>query len=302
MSCDKNLIQDFLSLRNIKFKTDEPIKNIGYLRVGGASDFVVYPKDEQELTELLAFLVKTCTRHKLVGKMSNLLPEDEGYRGVLIKSDALSSVLRDGEFIRVGCGLSLPSFSSLAMRYGLDGLAELSGIPASVGGAVYMNAGAYGREISDFLVSASVFDPEDGCVKKLSRQELCFEYRYSILKTRTLYLVDATFKLPRGDKKEISERMRAVAEKRRNSQPIAYPSLGSVFKKHKDISAGYLVDKTGMKGLSVGGASVSQKHAGFIINTGGASAKDYKTLVEIVKRRVDERFGITLCEEIEYLK
>ena len=301
MSYDKNLVQDFLNSRSIKFKADEPIKNIGYLKVGGACDFVVYPKNELELTELLAFLVKTRTKHKLVGKMSNLLPMDEGYRGVLIKSDALSSVALDGEFLRVGCGLSLPSFSALTMQHGFDGLAELSGIPASVGGAIYMNAGAYGREISDFLVSASVFDPEDGHIKSLSRCELCFEYRHSILKTRTLYLVDATFKLPRGDKKEISERMRAVAEKRRNSQPIAYPSLGSVFKKHEGVSAGYFIDKADMKGTSVGGASVSEKHAGFIINTGNASAKDYKTLAELVKGRVSECFGITLCEEIEYL-
>ncbi len=292
-------LQDFLRKTDIEYREDVDFSEISYLKVGGIASAVLYPKNEDEFVSALRCCISNGIRHKTVGKMSNLLPP-EFYGGILIKTDRLSKIRIDGEKVSVLCGRSVPSLASELCRRSLSGFEELSGIPGSVGGAVYMNAGAYGREISELLICLSAYDATCDSIVTLHKDELDFSYRHSCLLERRLSLVSAEFACKENDGEEVRKRMRAFAKKRRDTQPVSEPSLGSVFKKRDGVSAAYLIEKAGLKGLSVGGASVSEKHSGFIVNRGNASSRDYLELVRLVKRKVFEFCGVTLEEEIEY--
>lgn len=293
-------LQDFLKKTNIEYRYDVNFSEISYLRLGGIASAVLYPQNEDEFVSALRYCISNGIRHKTVGKMTNLLPPPKFYDGILIKTDRLSKIKFDGERVSVLCGRSLPSLASELCRRSLSGFEELSGIPGSVGGAVYMNAGAYGREISELLISISAYDETCDSIVTLHKDELDFSYRSSCLLERRLSLVSAELACREDDVETIRRRTRSFAKKRRDTQPVSEPSLGSVFKKRDGVSAAYLIEKAGLKGLSVGGASVSEKHSGFIVNRGNASAGDYAELVCLVKKRVFEFCGVALEEEIEY--
>ncbi len=293
--------QDFLTERRIKYQKDVSFEKLSFLKLGGTCALMVYPKNESEFSAALLKARTLNAKFKVVGRMSNILPPDGFFEGALISTALMNHISAEGTLVRAECGCTLPSLSAYLAKNALSATEELSGIPASVGGAVYMNAGAYGREISDVISEVRVFDAEKNAFLTLTKEELAFSYRKSILQNRELYVISVVFKTRRAISSSIYEKMSALSAKRRASQPINEPSLGSAFKRLNGVSAAELVDKCGLKGYSIGRAAISEKHAGFIVNRGGATSADYREIVKVAKAAVFERFGVKLEEEIEYL-
>ena len=300
MSANISKFQDFLELKKIKHKTNVPFFVLAHLKLGGTADLVAYPKCEHEFCEILYHARKMQLRCKVVGRMSNILPPDGHFDGILVSTSDFNRVMVNGTHVTAESGAFLPRLAKLLCKSGLSAFEELSGIPASVGGAVYMNAGAYGKEISDMLISARVYDFYSDNVVTKYKEELGFAYRKSLLSDRRMYLLSADFACKSELWSLISERMALYLAKRKETQPLSYPSLGSTFKKHNGQSAGYYIDSAGLKGFSVGDAEVSKIHANFLINKGNATREDYLKLINEVKKRVSNFHGITLEEEIEY--
>jgi UDP-N-acetylmuramate dehydrogenase len=234
--------------------------------------------------------------------MSNVLPPDEGYRGVIIRTDRFDKVKCDGNRVIADMGISLPCLCGICRDMELSGIEELSGIPGSLGGAIYGNAGAYGREISDLINSVLVYDLESCRCYEISVREIDFGYRNSSFKTRPIVILSAELSLRYGDKNEIYARMRKIAEARRSSQPSGKPSLGSSFKRPEvNIYPWQLIDGCGLRGYRVGDAAVSQKHAGFIVNEESATTQDYLAVADRIQTSVKEKYGITLEREFELM-
>lgn len=224
---------------------------------------------------------------------------DLGYDGALIFTSELNCIeVGDGE-IYAECGSGLGALVKRACEHGFDAGAELYGIPGSIGGAVRMNAGAFGRAVSDFIQEAEVYDAATERTERISARELELGYRDSILQRKPLYVLSARLKAQRCSQEKISERIRIFSEKRRSSQPSA-PSLGSFYKAFEDVSASKLIDDAGLKGLTFGGASISEKHAGFIINNGGATANDINSLASVVEEKIMKRYSRQLEREVEF--
>ena len=260
---------------------------------------VVYPDDETKTIEIVSRLAEYGLPYIVVGGFSNLLIKNGYYNGVVVKTDKIATKTLAENRMTIGCGVRMGSAIMKMASFDLGGMEGLAGIPGTVGGMVKQNAGAFGYEISDRLTEAVCYLPKENKVKRLSKSDMEFSYRHSILTDRSLVLLSATFDLVPSSRDDILAKIRAFRQKRIETQPIEYPSLGSVFKRHNGTSAGFYIDKSGLKGFSIGGAQVSQKHAGFIVNKGGATADDYLKVVEYVKKRVCAEFGIELKEEIE---
>ncbi len=291
-----------LKEKDVKIIKDAQFSKISYVRIGGMARAAIFPKNEQELIFALD-LAKECGIHsRVLGRMSNILPPDGVFDGVIIKTDNISEIEYENDVCCAGAGVSLARLCASLLKNGLSCLEELSGIPASVGGAVYMNAGAYGREISDNLISVLCYDKDTGILRELSLSELDFSYRHSSFSETGHIILSARFRCIRKEKEDIKSRMLELGRKRRKTQPLSYPSLGSIFKRTPYASAAELIDKAGLKGFRIGDCEVSKKHAGFIVNLGSATSEDYKSVIEAVRTRVRECFGVQLEEEIEYLK
>ena len=295
-------IKEFLKTNEVEFLENKSLRSISAVKIGGNAAIVSYPKDESEFSSLIVFLKGCGVTFAVLGRMSNVLPPDDGYDRVIIKTDKMSHFTIKDNIITASSGVSLPRLAHSACSCGISGFEELSGIPGSVGGAIAGNAGAFGREISDVLIEASVYDPETLECYTLNRPELRFGYRTSLLKNANCYVLSAKFKGLRADESCIKLRENEFVSRRKATQPHLYPSLGSVFKKTADgISAGYLIDKCGLKGYRFGDAQISEIHAGFIVNRGKASAKEYVACMDKASRGVKERFGIDLEKEIVIL-
>ena len=262
---------------------------------------VVYPDDEAKAINLISRLTELSVPYIVVGGLSNLLIRNGYYNGVVVKTDKIATKSLAENQLTLGCGVRTSSAIMKMASLGLGGMEGLSGIPGTVGGMVKQNAGAYGYAISDRFKEALCYCPKENKLKRLSRSDMNFSYRHSLLMDKSLTLLSATFDFVSGSSDDITLKIKDLRQKRIESQPIEYPSLGSVFKRHNGTSAGFYIDRSGLKGFSIGGAEVSQKHAGFIINKGGATADDYLKVVEYVKERVYAVFGIELEEEIEII-
>lgn len=294
-------LQEFLRQRNVYFETDADIERLSYVRIGGDCPLTVYPDTEDKLIQT----VRLCESHgipfRVLGRMTNVLPPDGIFDKVIVKTDRLTDIWSDGGLVYAQAGVSLPFLASHVAKLSLSGIEELSGIPGSIGGAVFMNAGAFGREICEVLLDVRVLDTKDGKVKKIGAKDLGFSYRHSDIGSIGVTVLGADLQFESRASETVFSKMRENLAKRRQTQPVNMPSLGSTFKRIQGKSAAELIDLAGLKGVRVGGAVVSKKHAGFIVNEGGASSKDYKMLVKLVKERVFELYGIRLSEEIEYL-
>ena len=254
------------------------------------------PLNTEDILEAIRFAKENRLKYMIVGNGSNLLFSDEGYDGLIIKTSKLKGIERDGETLKVYSGELTPSVGAFAARNGLTGFEPLSGIPGSIGGGIYMNCGAYGTEIGD-LISKVCFLYTDGEIKIFDRSELDFSYRSSSFQHMDGVILWAELKLSEGDRSQIDEHMKDYAQRRKDKQPLEYPSAGSTFKRPEGHFAAKLIDDCGLKGLSVGGAEVSEKHAGFIINKKDATTKDIIELIEKVRKIVFEKTGVTLeCE------
>ena len=276
-----------------------PLSSKSSFRIGGAADLAVFPKNASELKYTVAYLNDRELPYIVVGNGSNILFEDDGYRGCVIFTDKMSKITVEGNRITAGAGASVTALAAMAKNASLTGLEFSYGIPGSVGGAVVMNAGAYGGEMSGVFESCEIFDTEKLELCVFSAAQMDYSYRHSIFsENKNLICLSATFALKEGNKEEIEAVMRDLMGRRISKQPLEYPSAGSVFKRPApDIFVGKLIEDSGLKGFTIGGAQVSEKHAGFIINVGGATARDVLDLVEHIRTVIRKNYGVELeCE------
>lgn len=293
----RRFLSDAAGRGEILAKYDENLADLSGFKIGGPADVVIMPNSLHALETVVEAARSLSVRYDLFGNCSNLLFSDNGYRGAVILTKHLSGVSVDRNIISAECGASLMSVAIAAEKAALSGFEFAYGIPGTVGGAVCMNAGAYGGEISDVLLSADCIS-EDGTVRTLSKDECLFGYRHSIFLDRKSHVLSAKFVLSPSDRSEIRAEMDALMQKRREKQPLEYPSAGSVFKRYPGYYTAKLIEEAGFKGLSVGGAQVSTKHAGFIINRGGATAADVCELISLIKKGIYDREGIEIETEV----
>lgn len=283
----------------IELRFNESMSKHTSFRIGGGAEVMAFPNTVEELSKLLVFAKEQNIKPAILGAGTNVLAPDEGLSGLVIcLKDGLDGMEQlDDTHIRVSAGVTMTRAAIFAANLGLSGLEFAHGIPGTVGGGVYMNAGAYGGEICQVCRSVDVVDM-DGNFRTYSADEMEFSYRHSILEETNGIVVSAVFELSHLPVEEIKAKMKELMLKRSASQPLDLPSAGSAFKRPVGGYAAALIDQVGLRGFTVGGAAVSEKHAGFVVNTGGASAKDVKDLLKQVSAIVCERFGIQLEPEI----
>ena len=282
---------------------DYPLAPETSFRIGGPADIAVKPETEAQLATAVFLLKKQNIPFYPVGKASNLLFDDAGFRGAVLFCGGLKGLSVQGNTLTAACGETLTGTAAHACEAGLSGLEFAFGIPGSVGGGVCMNAGAYGGEIAAVLESCRLLDTGTLEIAEKTNEEMRFSYRHSLVSDRPEYLVlSAVFRLSAGDKAQIRAQMDDLMRRRREKQPLEYPSAGSVFKRPApDVYMGRLIEEAGLKGTSIGGAAVSPKHAGFIVNTGNAAAADVRALVRLVQDRIRERNGFVPECEIKWI-
>lgn len=284
-----------------KILVDEPMKNHTSFKIGGPADIMLIPYGEYELIQIL----KTCDENNIdfyiIGNGTNLLVSDKGIRGVIIKIyEGMNKIEVDGSIITAQAGALLSVTSKVALKNSLGGLEFASGIPGTVGGAVTMNAGAYGGEMKNMIVRVKCLDRQ-GNILYLTNEEMKFGYRRSIVEEKGLIVLEVQMELLKGNYQEIEEKMKALSEKRTSKQPLHLPSGGSTFKRPEGYFAGKLIEDAGLKGLKHGDAQVSEKHCGFIVNTGNATSEEVRALIKVVQKIVRDKYGVILEPEIKII-
>lgn len=279
---------------------NEPLKNHTYTRLGGAADFLVTPETYEEVRQIVKLANKEEVPFTLLGNGSNLIVKDGGIRGIVMNLYKLNEIKTVGTKVIAQSGARIIDTSREALNQQLTGLEFACGIPGSVGGALYMNAGAYGGEIKDCLESTLVID-RNGELLTLRAEELDLEYRTSNIPAKGYIVLEATFALKAGNYEEIKAVMDDLTFKRESKQPLEYPSCGSVFKRPPGYFAGKLIQDSGLQGTQIGGAQVSLKHAGFIVNKDNATADEYIRLIRHVQATVKEKFGVSLEREVRII-
>ncbi len=292
-------MQEFILQEDIY--TNEPMSKHTTFKIGGTSDIFVKLRNTEQIEKLLNLCKDKNVPIKIIGNGSNILVKDNGIRGVVAKICTNSYGFLDEETIRVDSGMLNSKVSRILLENSLTGFEFASGIPGTIGGAVKMNAGAYGSQMSDVVIKTKYIDLEDMQIKEINKEEQKFEYRKSIFSTTKRVIIDTTLKLEKADKEQIQEKINQNNESRRTKQPIDKPSAGSTFKRGEDFITAQLIDKCGLKGYTVGGAQVSTKHAGFVVNAGNATASDVIELMEIIKKKVQEKFNKNIDLEIEII-
>lgn len=304
MSGDEDFRRELRQRMSGEILFDEPAGRHTSIGVGGPIDTLLFPEDEREIAEVVRFLRVWQVPFLPVGNWTNLIVRDKGFRGTLVSLARLRGLgLREngekGTLIEAGAGCPLSELVSLAVREALSGLAFCAGIPGSVGGAIRMNAGAYGGEIKDVVETARLLD-DSGAIRSVGKKELRFEYRSLDLPAETI-IIGATFRLRKGDGRMIEGQVRKIIETRREKHPLAFRNAGSIFKNPRDIPAGRLIDECGLRGLRIGDAQISEKHANFIVNRGQATAGQIVGLIELIQRRVFEGTGHALETEVRII-
>jgi UDP-N-acetylenolpyruvoylglucosamine reductase len=287
-------------LPNIEFKLNEPLSKYTFTKTGGPADVLAFPKTREELVEIVDTARVNEVPITIIGNASNLIIKDGGIRGIVIILPNFHKIEVSETKVTAEAGATIINTTIAAQKAGLTGLEFAAGIPGSVGGAVFMNAGAYGGEIKDVFESAEVLLP-DGHITTLTHEDMKFGYRHSTVQDDGGIVISATFALKRGNKATIQEEMDRLNELRRSKQPLEYPSCGSVFKRPKGHFTGPLIIKAGLQGHMVGGAQVSMKHAGFIVNIKHATATDYLNLIHLIQKTVKEKFDVELHTEVRII-
>ena len=295
-------IDDIKKLKVGKVIENIDLKKYTTYKAGGIGRVLVIPKDIESLQKLFNYINKNNIKYKMLGLGSNLIFGDDIYEGILIKLDEFNDVNISGTTIRVGAGYSLIKLSLLAARNDLAGLEFASGIPGTVGGAIYMNAGAYKSDMGYIVKDIKVLTPDNEIIT-MSNKELDFHYRTSFLQKNPGYIcLEATLNLYKGDRNAILDVIRDRKKRRMETQPLEFPSAGSVFRNPPDDFAGRLIEELGYKGKKIGGAMVSTKHANFIINVGNAKGNDIKKLILEIQEKVKEKYDIELKVEQEFVE
>ena len=298
----EQLVNELIEANVGRVLVDEPLARYTTMKIGGPADILIVPKHVAGIEKTLQLVKKYKTKWTVIGRGSNLLVSDLGIEGVVIRlGEGLDHLEVEKHRVRVGGGYPLIKLSTLLSRQGLAGLEFASGIPGSVGGAVYMNAGAHKSDISNILSKALILF-EDGTIDWLTHEEMDFSYRTSVLQTKHPGIVlEAEFQLQIGEREDIVSVMQKNKDYRRETQPWNHPCAGSVFRNPIPYFAGDLIEKAGLRGYQIGGAQISEMHGTFIINTGGASAQDVLSLIALVKQTIKDKFSVEMHTEVEII-
>lgn len=279
---------------------DSPMSEHIYFRVGGPADILVTPVNEEQVVNTLKLCREYNVPYFILGNGSNILVKDGGISGVVIKFNKLNKITTEGNYVTAQSGALLKDVSKAALENNLRGFEFACGIPGSIGGAVFMNAGAYDGEMAHVIKSARVID-ENCNIKNLTKEELELGYRSSIVMKKGYVVIEATVELESGEYASIKDKIDDLTNRRESKQPLEYPSAGSTFKRPEGYFAGKLIQDSGLKGFSIGGAAVSEKHSGFVINKGGATAKDVLDVIAHVQKTVKENFDVELHTEVRII-
>lgn len=298
-----DLLKKLAQNNNCRYLENEPLSQHTTFRIGGKCSIMLFANSESSAAEFVACCKKENIRHYILGNGSNVLFSDDGFDGavIVIGKDMRKISLHDDNVIEVMAGCTLAQLCTFALENSLTGLEFAYGIPGTVGGAVFMNAGAYGGDISDVIVKAEAFD-ENGNVRCFSAEDMQLGYRTSAFQSNGYIITKAWIKLGKGNASEIKEKMDSIMERRKEKQPLEYPSAGSAFKRPVGSYAGKLIQESGLRGYTVGGAQVSEKHCGFVINRNNATFSDVETLINDVRRIVSEKTGFDLECEVRIIK
>ncbi|WP_339170034.1 UDP-N-acetylmuramate dehydrogenase [Paenibacillus sp. FSL R5-0341] len=293
-----NIFEHQIPLEKVKF--NEPLKNHTFIKIGGNADILIHPTTIDEITKI----VEIANIHQLpltvIGKGSNVIIKDGGIRGVTISLSHFDQIKVNEDSMIAQSGVDIIDVSRLALEHSLTGLEFACGIPGSTGGALYMNAGAYGGQIADVVERATVIT-KDGTVLEIPREEMRFGYRNSLFKMDHYIILEAEFGLKKGNKDDIAGKMKELTFLRESKQPLEYPSCGSVFKRPEGHFAGKLIQDCNLQGTRIGGAEISMKHAGFIVNVEHATAQDYMDLIQFIQKKVYDTFQVELETEVIFL-
>ncbi|WP_234123044.1 UDP-N-acetylmuramate dehydrogenase [Clostridium hydrogenum] len=300
-----NYIQDFVAeisnyIKNENVELNAPMKKYTSFKVGGAVDLLVKPETYEEVSKVIGLCEERKIPYYIIGNGSNLLVRDGGIRGVAIKLSKLNGININGEEIIVQSGAAIGEVSLKSRDASLTGFEFACGIPGTIGGAIAMNAGAYNGEIADIIDTVTVVDHK-GKVMKLTKDQLELGYRTSVVLKKNYIVLEATFKLKKGEYEKIAGRISDLMRRRREKQPLEYPSAGSTFKRPEGFFAAKLIEDSGLKGVSIGGAQVSEKHSGFIINKENATAKDILDLIHFVQKTVKSKYDVNLDTEVRII-
>lgn len=280
---------------------NEPLKNHTSFKIGGPADVMIIPSKEEEIVGAVKFLREKNIKYFIMGNGTNLLVKDTGIRGAVIKiASKYNNISIDQDRIRCDAGALLSDIGDYALKHSLTGFEFASGIPGTVGGAITMNAGAYGGEMKDIVAKVRVLDTDNN-ILEISKEEMNFRYRGSKVVDDNLIVLSTEFKLKAGDQEEIRATMEDLAYRRSSKQPLEYPSGGSTFKRPTGYYAGKLIEDSGLKGLRYGDAQVSEKHCGFVINTGNATFEEVYTLIRTIQKVVKDKFQVSLEREIKII-
>ena len=291
------MIENFLIENKIKYLKDESLKKHTTFKVGGKADFVVSPSNLSVLSKLIKYLNENDIKYYFLGNGSNVIFNDQGFKGVIIKSQGFNDCSFDGTKAYFGAGVSMTYAAKLCGEKGLSGIEFCYGIPGNIGGGIFMNAGAYGGEISQNIVYVKYLD-ENGDPQTICKADCNFGYRHSCFMGKKRFILGAEFELTPKPKDEIISFMEDIMKRRIEKQPLDKPSAGSSFKRPEGYFAAALIDECGLKGKSIGGASISEKHAGFIVNNGGATCRDIVRLADLVSDTVYKEKGVRIEKEM----
>lgn len=288
---------------NCVVRYDEPLKNHTTFKIGGNCIALIEPREVSDIVETIKICRENSIKFFIIGNGSNLLVPDEGYNGVIIKlKGEFSTIQVEGEYLIVNSGAKLSEVYTVAYENSLTGFEFASGIPGTIGGAIYMNAGAYGGEMKDIVESVQVLDLDNFELRELKNEELEFSYRKSIIQRKNYIVTTIKLKLQKGNKEEINAVYEDLRERRNSKQPLNFGSAGSTFKRPEGHFASKLIEDAGLKGYHINDAWVSEKHSGFVVNKGNASYKEVMELIEYVQKVVFEKFGVKLETEVRILK
>ena len=285
-------------------KINEPMSKHTSFKTGGPAEIYIIGKTLEQIQAVLKYSNQNNIQLYIIGNGSNLLVSDEGIKGIVLKIavDNIETLESDfGVLVKAGAGVKIMALAQILKKDGITGFEELAGIPGTMGGANYMNAGAYGKELKDIIVSTKAINKETGEIETLKNEEQELKYRSSIFKNRKYIIIETMLNLQKGIPEEIERKMSNFSNQRKQKQPIEYPSAGSTFKRGEKFITAKLIDECGLKGYQIGGAQISEKHAGFIINKNNATSKDILDLIKYTKKKVFEKFGVQIEEEVEII-
>ena len=292
----------FIPKENIRI--DEPMSKHTSFKTGGNAEFYILVDNENQIKSLLDYSKQNNIDLYIIGNGSNLLVSDKGIKGIVAKISFEGLSITENEdniIVEAGAGVKVMVLAQILKKKGITGFEELSGFPGTIGGANYMNAGAYGKEMKDVIIETKTLNKETGNIENLRNEEQEFTYRGSIFKNKKYIILQTKLRLKKGNTEEIEKKMNEYLMQRKEKQPLEYPSAGSTFKRGDGFITAKLIDECGLKGYQIGGAQISEKHAGFIINKDNATTKDILDLIEYTKKKVFEKFGVQIEEEIEII-